>query len=329
MKKTWKTFSLVAAAATALLLTSCGTGGKASTSDGGSAAAAGASRDLNFAVVVHDNPDGSFWNVVKRGAEDAGKQYGVKVTVTGNQEGSEQAKLIQSALAKKPDGLVVSMANPDALQSALQQAKSEKVPFVTINSGAEKSAEFGAIGHVGQDETVAGQAAGKRMKDAGVHKLLCVVHEAGNIGLQQRCDGAKEAFGDSFETVQVDLNNPQGIQSTIKSKLLGDTSIDGILSLNPAVTTAVLAGIKDAGSKAKLGSFDIDTNVLKSIQSGDVLFTVDQQQYLQGYLPIAMLVLYHDNLNTVGGGHPVLTGPAFITKDNVQAIEKLIAKGTR
>ncbi|WP_437583497.1 sugar ABC transporter substrate-binding protein [Paramicrobacterium sp. CJ85] len=329
MKKSWKAAAVAVAAAAALVLTSCGTGGKDTSGQEDSAAPAGEARDLSFSVVIHGDPDGSFWNVVKKGAEDAGKQYGVKVTVTGDQEGSKQATLIQSALTKKPDGLVVSMANPDALKSALEQATSQDVPFVTINSGADKSTEFGAIGHVGQTETVAGQGAGEKLKEAGVTKLLCVVHEAGNIGLEQRCDGAAESFDGSFEKIQVDLNNPQAIQSTIKSKLLGDTSIDGVLSLNPSVTTAVLAGIKDAGSDAQLASFDIDENVLQSIKDGDVLFTVDQQQYLQGYLPIMMLVLYHDNLNTVGGGQPVLTGPAFITQDNVDDVADLVAKGTR
>jgi simple sugar transport system substrate-binding protein len=131
------------------------------------------------------------------------------------------------------------------------------------------------------------------------------------------------------ENLQVDLNNPQGIQSTVKSKLLGDKSLNSVLALNPDVAVAALAGVKDSGSSAKVGAFDINSDVLNSIQAGDILFTVDQQQYLQGYLPIAMLVLYHDNLNTVGGGQPVLTGPAFVTKDNVGPVTDLVGKGTR
>jgi simple sugar transport system substrate-binding protein len=327
--KSWKV-RLIGAAAVGLMLTACGTGGKSTTADAsGSDTAAGATRDLNYEVVIHGNPDGSFWNVVKKGAEDAGKQYGVGVEVSGAVEGTDQAKLIDAAVAKKPNGLVVSMANPDALQSSLQAATSNGIPFVTINSGADKSAEFGAIGHVGQTETVAGEGAGKQLKAAGVTKLVCVIHEAGNIGLEQRCKGAAEAFGGQVENLQVDLNNPQGIQSTVKSKLLGDTSIDGILALNPDVAVAALAGVKDAGSPVKVASFDINSDVLTAIKAGDILFTVDQQQYLQGYLPIAMLVLYHDNLNTIGGGAPVLTGPSFITKDNVDTVSDLVSKGTR
>jgi simple sugar transport system substrate-binding protein len=317
-------------AAVGALLTACGSGGQTPTeSEAAGGGGAGAARDLSYAVVIHGNPDGSFWNVVKKGAEDAATQYGVNVEVTGAVEGTDQAKLIDAAVAKKPDGMVVSMANPDALESSLGAATSNDIPFVTINSGAEKSKEFGAIAHVGQTETAAGQGAGEQLKDAGVTKLVCVIHEGGNIGLEQRCKGAAESFGGQVENLQVDLNNPQGIQSTVKSKLLGDTSIDGILALNPDVAVAALAGVKDAGSAAKVASFDINSDVLTAIKAGDILFTVDQQQYLQGYLPIMMLVLYHDNLNTIGGGDPVLTGPSFITQENVDTVSDLVSKGTR
>jgi simple sugar transport system substrate-binding protein len=327
--KSWKTIAAAGAAALTVGLSACGTGGNPSQAASGGQAAAGATRDLNYAVVIHGNPDGDFWNVVKRGAEDAGKQYGVNVTVTGDAEGSKQAQLIEAALAKNPSGLVASLANPDALTAALGDAKSKNVPFVTINSGAEVSAKLGALEHVGQTETAAGQGAGQKLASAGGKKLLCIIHEAGNIGLEQRCQGAAQAFGGQVEKLQVDLNNPQGIQATVKSKLLGDSSFDSVLALNPTVAVSTLAGMKDAGSKAALGAFDINADVLKGIKAGDIAFTVDQQQYLQGYLPIAFLVLNHDNLNTVGGGQPVLTGPAFITKDNVATVSDLVSKGTR
>lgn len=329
MKKSWRAVATSAFTITALFLTACGTGGVTKEETSTDITVSGEQRDLSYSVVIHGDPDGSFWNVVKKGAEDAGEQYGVKVSVTGDQEGSKQSTLIQSALANEPDGLVVSLANPDALSGALGESVSQSVPFVTINSGADRSRELGAIAHVGQTETVAGQGAGEELKEAGVTNLICVIHEAGNIGLEQRCSGAAEAFGGSVANVQVDLNNPQDIQSTIKSRLLGDTSIDGVLALEPSVASAVLAGVKGAESDAVVASFDLDEKVLKSIQDGDILFTVDQQQYLQGYLPIVMLVLYDDNLNTIGGGQPVLTGPAFITKDNVDTVADLINKGTR
>ena len=320
----------VGAAALALVLTACGTGGQAPEEAAGNGdAAAGASRDLDYAVIIHGVPDGSFWNVVKKGAEDGGAQYGVDVEVTGDPEGSRQAQLIDSAVANQPDGIVVSMANPDALQGSIEAARDAGIPVITINSGEVRSAEFGALAHFGQSEGVAGEGVGERLKEEGAEKVVCLIHEAGNVGLEQRCQGVADGFGGEVQNLQVDLNNPQGIQATVKSTLMGDDSIDTVVGLNPSVTTAALAGVEETGEEIKVASFDIDADVLAGIQDGTILFTVDQQQYLQGYLPIAMLVLYHDNGNTLGGGHPVLTGPAFVDSENVDQVAEFVQAGTR
>ena len=320
----------VGAAALALVLTACGTGGQAPEEAAGNGdAAAGASRDLDYAVIIHGVPDGSFWNVVKKGAEDGGAQYGVDVEVTGDPEGSRQAQLIDSAVANQPDGIGVSMANPDALQGSIEAARDAGIPVITINSGEDRSAEFGALAHFGQSEGVAGEGVGERLKEEGAEKVVCLIHEAGNVGLEQRCQGVADGFGGEVQNLQVDLNNPQGIQATVKSTLMGDDSIDTVVGLNPSVTTAALAGVEETGEEIKVASFDIDADVLAGIQDGTILFTVDQQQYLQGYLPIAMLVLYHDNGNTLGGGHPVLTGPAFVDSENVDQVAEFVQAGTR
>jgi simple sugar transport system substrate-binding protein len=170
----------VGAAALALVLTACGTGGQAPEegADGGGDAAGGASRDLNYAVVIHGVPDGSFWNVVKKGAEDGGAQYGVNVDVTGDPEGARQAQLIDSAVANQPDGIVVSMANPDALQGSIQAARDAGIPVITINSGEDRSAEFGALAHFGQSEGVAGEGVGERLKEEGAQKVVCLTRPA-------------------------------------------------------------------------------------------------------------------------------------------------------
>lgn len=321
----------VGAAALALVLSACGTGGQAPEDagdrDGG--ASGGEARDLNYAVIVHSVPDGSFWNVVKKGAEDAGVQYGVNVEVTGDPEGSRQAQLIDSAVANSPDGIVVSMANPDALQGSIEAAEDAGIPVITINSGEDRSADVGALAHFGQSESVAGEGVGERLAEEDSKKVVCLIHEAGNVGLEQRCEGVAKGFGADVLNVQVDLNNPQGIQATVQSTLMGDESIDTVVGLNPSVTTAALAGVEETGRDIKVASFDIDADVLQGIKDGKILFTVDQQQYLQGYLPIAMLVLYHDNGNTLGGGQPVLTGPAFIDGENVDMVSEYVERGTR
>ncbi|MCF6476564.1 sugar ABC transporter substrate-binding protein [Nonomuraea sp. MG754425] len=283
----------------------------------------------SFAVITHGAPGDSFWDVVKNGAEAAGEQYGARVTYQGDGDPAKQSQLIDQAVSEKVDGLVVSMANPDALKEAIGKAVAAKIPVVTINSGAGSSKEFGAITHVGQSEDVAGRGAGEQLKAAGVTKLLCVIHEAGNIGLDQRCKGAEETLGGTVERLQVDVSNLADVTSKVAAKLQSDQQVNGVLSLNPAVAIAARDAVKDAGSQAKLATFDLSADVVTAINDGEVLFAVDQQQYLQGYLPITFLNLYRSNLNTVGGGLPVNTGPGFVTKDNAAQVAKLAEAGTR
>ncbi|MGW0198637.1 sugar ABC transporter substrate-binding protein [Nonomuraea sp. NPDC003201] len=315
----------------ALAVSGCSSSGgqSAQSAPAASSAAAPAAASASFAVITHGGAGDSFWDVVKNGAEAAGKQYGVKVTYQGDGDPAKQSQLIDQAVSEKVDGIVVSMANPDALKEAIGKAVAAKIPVVTINSGADSSKAFGAITHVGQSEDVAGRGAGEQLKAAGVTKLLCVIHEAGNVGLDQRCKGAEQTLGGTVERLQVDVGNLADVTSKVTAKLQSDKQVNGVLALNPAVAIAARDAIKDSGSPAKLATFDLSGDVVSAIKDGEILFAVDQQQYLQGYLPITFLNLYKNNLNTVGGGLPVNTGPGFVTKDNAEQVAKLAEAGTR
>ncbi len=316
----------------ALALTGCSSSGGQSGQNAPpatSAAAPAAGGGGDFAVITHGAPGDSFWDVVKNGAEAAGKQYGVTVTYQGDGDPAKQSQLIDQAVSEKVDGIVVSLANPDALKEAIGKAVAARIPVVTVNSGADSSKALGAITHVGQSEDVAGRGAGEQLKTAGVTKLLCVIHEAGNVGLDQRCKGAEETLGGTVERLQVDVSNLADVTSKVTAKLQSDQAVNGVLALNPAVAVAARDAIKDAGSQAKLATFDLSADVVTAINDGEILFAVDQQQYLQGYLPITFLNLYKANLNTVGGGLPVNTGPGFVTKDNAAQVAKLAEAGTR
>lgn len=282
----------------------------------------------SVAVVTHGSPGDAFWNVVKNGAEAAGKDLGVRVEYNSSGDPSQQAKLIDNAVAQGVDGLVVSMANPDALRPSIEKAVAAGIPLVTINSGEAESVKYGAIGHVGQSESLAGQSAGQRLADAKKTKMLCVIHEAGNIGANQRCEGASKAFGNAA-TLQVDINNPTDAQSRIKGALEADHSIDAVLTLNSQVAARAVDAVQESRSAATVATFDLNTDVVEAIRGGKLLFAVDQQQYEQGYLPVVLLQAYRTNLNTVGGGAPVQTGPAFVDKNNVDAVAALVAQGTR
>ena len=330
---------LAVLAVAALVVAACGGGSNKSSSSSGSTAASGGGTQsvsqtqgsgLTIAMVTHSD-EGSFWSVVKKGAQQAAQDEGVKLIWSpSNNDPQKEAQLIDAAVSQKVDGLAVSVPNASAIKDSLAKAKAAGIPIVTLNSGADDFKSLGAITHVGQTETIAGKAAGARLKADGVKKVLCVIHEQNNIGLQQRCDGVKQGFGGPVTNLQVKgTADIATTQTEIKSKLQADKSFDGVIALNPDIASAAKTAIKGASSNAKLATFDLSPNVLKDIQSGDVQFAVDQQQYLQGYLPVVFLKLYRENANTVGGGQPVLTGPGFVDKTNVATVQKLTEAGTR
>lgn len=289
--------------------------------------------NLTFGMAVHSNPaEDAFWSVVDKGAKDAAAQFGVTLKSGGNSDPAAQAQLIEDYVAAKVDGIFVSLANPDALRDAIKKATDAGIPVITINSGVDLYKELGALTHVGQTELVAGNGAGERFNAAGVKKVLCVIHEEANIALEQRCDGLGETFTGEMERFNVattGVRDVAGTVSAIQNKLIADSGIDAVMTLNPVVGIAARDAIKAAGGSQKLATFDLSPDVLTALEADEMLFAIDQQQYLQGYLPVALLYLYKTNLNTVGGGLPVLTGPGFVDKTNAAQVKDLSAKGTR
>jgi len=287
---------------------------------------------LKICLVVHSDPTGSFWNVVDRGAKDAAALYGVDLTSVGSLDPAEQAQMVEDCVAQGVDGLAVSLANPDALRDSVKAAVDAGIPVITLNSGVDVYKELGALTHVGQTEFVAGQGAGLRLNDMGVKKVLCVIHEEGNVGLEQRCDGLTDTFTgevERFNVASTGVADLAGTSSTIQDKLVSDSSIDALLALNPDIAIAARDAIVAAGTSQVLSTFDLSPDVLQAILDGQIAFAIDQQQYLQGYLPIVFLVLYNENANVVGGGLPVLTGPGFVDASNAAAVIELSAAGTR
>jgi simple sugar transport system substrate-binding protein len=289
--------------------------------------------NLTFGLAVHSNPaEDAFWAVVERGAKDAADTYGITLKSGGSSDPAQQAQLVENYTADKVDGIIVSLANPDALKDSVTAAVAAGIPVITVNSGVDVYKEFGALTHVGQTEFVAGQGAGEKFNAEGATKVLCVIHEEANIGLQQRCDGLADTFNgetENFSVASTGVRDVAGTVAAIQNKLIADTSIDAVLTLNPIVAIAARDAIVAAGTSQKLATFDLSPDVLQAIVDGQILFAIDQQQYLQGYLPVVFLYLYDTNLNTVGGGNPVLTGPGFVDKSNAAKIIQLAAQGTR
>ena len=288
------------------------------------------SSDLTFHMVTHSD-DGVFWSVVKRGAQDAADALGVEMVWSPSSNDPEkQVQDVQAAVAAASDGIGVSLANPEALGPEVEAAIAAGVPVITLNSGSNQFKELGAITHVGQTEVVAGNGAGERFNALGAGKVLCAQQEQGNVGLEERCEGLAATFNGEVVTQFVGLDSePETQINTIAAALQADSDIDGVLGVGPNVAVrAVEAGVA-AGRDLYIGGFDISNDLIAAIEAGDVHFTVDQQQYLQGYLTVVFLYLNATNLNTVGGGLPVLTGPGFVTTDNVGEVKALVDAGTR
>jgi simple sugar transport system substrate-binding protein len=221
------------------------------------------------------------------------------------------------------------MANPDGIEDSVKKAVAAGIPVITINSGVDKFKDFGAITHIGQTETIAGEAVGERLKGEGLKNAICVIQEAGNIGLEERCAAVAKTFGGKVENLQVDGTDDAAVQSTITSKLQSEKGIDTVLTLGGQYAIDAVGAVKDSGSSAKVATFDLSEDVLKDIKAGTILFAVDQQPYVQGFMGITGLYLKSINGNDIGGGQPINSGPAFITKENADAVLKYAANGTR
>jgi simple sugar transport system substrate-binding protein len=289
-----------------------------------------AGQDITIAVITHGD-GGVFWSVFQKGAEDAGKTLGITVKYQGsNNTGTDQAAMINQAVADGVDGLAVSLADPDAVKDAVKAATDAGIPLVTTNSGSNLYKEFGAFTHIGQDEFTAGAGAGDKFNEAGAKVLLCAKQEQTNTGLDARCDGAKSTFKGKFLTPITTSGDASGKQQAdMKAAIDADPTIDAVFGVGPVIAHDTAAAVKELGRTVTVGGVDLSPDLLKDIAAGDVLFTIDQQQYLQGYISVVALYLNVTNQNTLGGGLPINTGPGFVTKDNADAVSKLVDAGTR
>ncbi|MFE2039790.1 sugar ABC transporter substrate-binding protein [Streptomyces sp. NPDC059477] len=282
-----------------------------------------------FAMVTHAGDGDTFWDIVQSGAEEAAAKDNINFLYSHDDEAQQQAQLVDAAVDKKVDGIVVTLAKPDAMKAAVARAVAAGIPVVTVNSGSAESKAFGALTHIGQDETIAGQAVGEELNERGREKAVCVLHEQGNVGHEQRCAGIAETFDGQVQNLYVTGTSMPDVQSAIEAKLRTDRAIDAVVTLGaPYADTAVKAK-QGADSGAEIDTFDLNAKVAALLKDGTLGFAVDQQPYLQGYEAVDLLWLYRYNADVLGGGKPVLTGPQIITKDQAAELEEYTKRGTR
>lgn len=320
-----KPTALALGAAGALLLaTACSSeGGREEPADRADAP------DLTIAMITHQVQGDTFWDIVRTGAEESAAKSGVDLEYSSDPEAREQASLVQNAVDRGVDGIAVTLPSPDTMEGALAAAEDAGIPVVALNSGIEHWQALGVQQYFGTDEHLAGVAFGERLNEEGVGDVVCVIHEQGNVGLEARCEGLAEEFDGDSETLYVDSANMPEVRSSIASRLEESSDTEMVATLGAPVAVTALDAVSDAGSDADVATFDTNAELVAALQEGEVLWAVDQQPYLQGYLAVESLWLYNTNGNTLGGGQPVLTGPAFIDGTNIDEVAEYAERGTR
>jgi simple sugar transport system substrate-binding protein len=318
-------------AALGFALAACSSQGGAQQQQGGEGGGTGGTvggERYTIAMVTHEQPGDTFWDRIRAGAEDAAAAHNIDLKYSNGQQAPEQATLVQNAIDSQVDGLAVTLASVEQVGPAAKAAADAGIPTVVFNAGKDQYEQYGAKMYFGSDESVAGQAAGERLTTDGGQKAICVIQEQGHVALEARCAGVAAKFPNT-ENLYVQGTDMASVRSTIGAKLQEDPSITHIMALGAPFALTALQAASDAGSQAKVATFDLNLDAAKAIQEGRIMFAVDQQPYVQGYMAVASLWLNLSNGNDLGGGGPVLTGPSFVDSANVEQIVTYAQNNTR
>jgi simple sugar transport system substrate-binding protein len=286
-------------------------------------------RTYTIAMITHEQAGDTFWDKIRAGAEEAARVHGIDLKYSNNEQGPEQATLVQNAIDSKVDGIAVTLSSADAVIPVAKKAADAGIPVVAFNQGFDDYKQAGAKMYFGSDEDLAGQSVGQRIAAEGDGgKTVCIIQAQGSVALETRCAGVKKAYPNT-ENLQVNGADLPSVQQTIGAKLSQDPSITHIVTLGAPIAMAAMQAQADSGNTAKLVTFDLNQDAAKAIQDGKIEFSVDQQPYVQGYMAVEGLWFELTNGNDLGGGKPVLTGPSFVDKSNIDQILPYTQNNTR
>lgn len=283
--------------------------------------------DEQFVLISHAPDSDSWWNTIKNAIAVAGEQMDVRVDYRNPPTGdlADMARIVQQATAAGPDGIIVTIADFDVLSGAIRDAVDQGIPVITINSGTqEQSAELGAMMHVGQPEFDAGHAAGLRAKEAGATSFLCVNHYITNPASVERCQGFADALGVELGSQMIDSGlDPSEVQNKVAAYLSTNPDTSAILTLGPNSAHPTIRAVQDAGLEGEIffATFDLSGEISQAIKDDIIDFAIDQQPFLQGYMPVVLLTNYARY--GVMPGNNINSGPGFITADNIEQVEAL------
>ena len=292
-------------------------------------------KKITIKMITHGQATDPFWNVVRNGAKDAAQDLGISVQYQSPQNFDmvTMSRMIDAVIATNPDGLILSVPDIPALKKSIISASKNNIPIIVINAGSKIIEEVDILTYIGQSEYEAGMKAGQEMVKHNVKSVLCINHEIGNISLDQREQGFRRVLSANditVKTIPIDASDPSETRETIRAYLSTNKTIDGILTLGPLGALPIMNLLKDIDKKnnIKLATFAFTPEIIDGIMNGHVLFALDAQQYLQGYLPVILMNLYIINRNTPA--YKMLeTGPSIINIDNALEVLALSKKGSR
>jgi simple sugar transport system substrate-binding protein len=328
-RRTLRALAVVAAASAALAACSSQGGAPASSGGGSAPAAGGNGTKYTIAMITHEQAGDTFWDKIRAGAQDAATEHGIDLKYSNNENGPEQATLVQNAIDSKVNGIAVTLSNADAVIPAAKKGADAGIPVVVFNQGIDQYQDAGSKMYFGSDEALAGQTVGEKLAAADPGgKTLCIIQAQGSVALETRCQGVKAGFANT-ENLQVNGADLPSVQQTIQSKLAQDSSITNIVTLGAPIALAALQAEEAAGKTAKLATFDLNQETAQAIKDGKIQFSVDQQPYVQGYMAVTSLWLNLSNGNDIGGGKPTLTGPSIVDSTNIDQILPYTANNRR
>ena len=290
---------------------------------------------ITISMITHGQATDPFWSVVQNGARDAAKDLGIELHYQSPQNFDmiAMSRIIDAVIATKPDGIVVSIPDIDALKGSIASASKKGIPIIVINAGSDIAKEIDILTYVGQSEFEAGLKAAEEILNHNVSNVLCINHEIGNISLDQREQGFKTILIENnvkVKTIPIDASDPSETMERVRAYLTTYPETDAILTLGPISAIPIMKLLKEIKSEGsiKLATFDFTPEIIDGILNNEIIFALDQQQYLQGYLPVILMNLYITNKNTPAY-KKLETGPSIINKYNAIEILSLSKKGSR
>ena len=287
---------------------------------------AGGHGTLKYVLVSHAPDSDSWWNTVKNGIALAGEQMGVDVEYRNPPTGdlADMARIIEQATASGPNGIITTLADYDVLKGPIMAAVDQGINVIIMNSGTpEQAREVGALMYVGQPEYDAGFAAGLRAKGDGVGSFLCVNHAISNVVVAERCTGFADGLGIDIGDSMIDSGqDPAEIKNRVMAYLNAHPDTDAVLTLGPTGADPTLLALDEMGLSGDIyfGTFDLGEEIVKGIKSGVIEWGIDQQPFLQAYLPVVVMANY-DRYGVLPGNN-INSGPGFVTKDGLELVEK-------